>query len=470
MDEAQPRLTDRQRDVLRHVADRKTNAQIADELGVSPETVKSHVSEILGELGVDTREEAAEWWRQQRGMRARFAVANRFSRMPALLKLGLGGAGAAAVAGVVIIVALVLFFDGEDEGGAGAAAGGVTRVALTELPEGVDGRSVMHRSALRIVQPVPPVEHNLDGKWTDLEWSPDASVLAGIHVAFEDDGPADTGVLYLMRAPDWELEEVAVPGGTDRRPMGWSPDGTRLAVLAAEGVAIVSGDGEHVATLGGDGLPWRPLTGFAQTFQGSEVAWSADSELLGIVAGGVAETELVTVVTRDGDSVARMDYEELVRPLHDAIADVPEEAVSIAGGGFIDGELVLNAGIAGDELERYTLFGTIAGDTFDWRVEDGWPPEITNDPESQPEWQTAEEAIAGALTDREPIDLVPVAEGVYAAWVGPPSAADEPGEATGLAVYRDGEVELHELEGHAPQGMEAVANGPTNAFDVARVE
>jgi len=38
-----------------------TNPEIGDRLGISVETVKQHVSEILSKLGVATREEAAAW-------------------------------------------------------------------------------------------------------------------------------------------------------------------------------------------------------------------------------------------------------------------------------------------------------------------------------------------------------------------------------------------------------------------------
>src|SRR5690349_14318710 len=73
----EPRLTERQREVLERIAAGKTNAQIADELGIAFDTVKMHVSNVLAELGVASREEAAAWWRERRRpstrMRAVFA-------------------------------------------------------------------------------------------------------------------------------------------------------------------------------------------------------------------------------------------------------------------------------------------------------------------------------------------------------------------------------------------------------------
>jgi DNA-binding CsgD family transcriptional regulator len=52
-------LTARERDVLRLVADGRTNRQIAEELFISPKTASVHVSNILAKLTVSTRGEAA---------------------------------------------------------------------------------------------------------------------------------------------------------------------------------------------------------------------------------------------------------------------------------------------------------------------------------------------------------------------------------------------------------------------------
>jgi NarL family two-component system response regulator LiaR len=52
-------LTGREREVLALLVEGLSNTQIAERLGISPSTIKSHVSHILAKLGVASRTEAA---------------------------------------------------------------------------------------------------------------------------------------------------------------------------------------------------------------------------------------------------------------------------------------------------------------------------------------------------------------------------------------------------------------------------
>jgi len=54
-------------DVLALIRSGQSNAQIGDTLGISVETVKQHVSQVLAKLGVESREEAATWREQKHG-------------------------------------------------------------------------------------------------------------------------------------------------------------------------------------------------------------------------------------------------------------------------------------------------------------------------------------------------------------------------------------------------------------------
>ena len=57
-------LTGRELEVLRLIAAGSSNQHIARELFVSLDTVKKHVTHLLGKLGAANRTEAAAWARQ----------------------------------------------------------------------------------------------------------------------------------------------------------------------------------------------------------------------------------------------------------------------------------------------------------------------------------------------------------------------------------------------------------------------
>ena len=52
-------LTEREIDVLKHVANGESNQQIAEALHLSERTVGTHVTNILGKLGLENRTQAA---------------------------------------------------------------------------------------------------------------------------------------------------------------------------------------------------------------------------------------------------------------------------------------------------------------------------------------------------------------------------------------------------------------------------
>lgn len=52
-------LSEREIEVLQHVAREETNASIAETLGISPKTVERHVTHIYDKLGMSTRAGAA---------------------------------------------------------------------------------------------------------------------------------------------------------------------------------------------------------------------------------------------------------------------------------------------------------------------------------------------------------------------------------------------------------------------------
>jgi DNA-binding CsgD family transcriptional regulator len=141
-----PHLTPRQRDVLRGIAEGKTNAAIADELGIGFETVKMHVSDILAELGVESREEAAAWWRREQSLGGR---ARAFLAAGLGLKVAAGAAAVGALLVVAVVVGIAVSGDDESDGPgspeATPAGGGYPVGTRTGVPE-VDRFLGLHES------------------------------------------------------------------------------------------------------------------------------------------------------------------------------------------------------------------------------------------------------------------------------------------------------------------------------------
>jgi len=103
-----PAWTRRQREVLDLLVRGRTNPEIAEALGISLDGAKWHVSEVITKLGVDSRDEAAEYWRAHNGLRLRFTRILHGLIASTWLKVGGGIAvvGGASVAIAVVVVAL----------------------------------------------------------------------------------------------------------------------------------------------------------------------------------------------------------------------------------------------------------------------------------------------------------------------------------------------------------------------------
>lgn len=118
----EPQWTPRQREVLDLLVRGKTNGEIASALGISLDGAKWHVSEIITRLGVDSRDEAAEYWRHHNGLRMRFTrIASGFFSSGALK----WSMGTALVAGVVVAAAMVIVALRESGGDEPDQGGGI---------------------------------------------------------------------------------------------------------------------------------------------------------------------------------------------------------------------------------------------------------------------------------------------------------------------------------------------------------
>lgn len=115
-------ITPRQREVARLVAAGRTNSEIADELGITLDGAKYHVSELLTRLGLRRREEVAEWYRAHFGPVARLRSLMRgFLGLPVL---GIA-AGGASIAGIAAIAAVAFI------GVRGAIPAGAARLSTS---------------------------------------------------------------------------------------------------------------------------------------------------------------------------------------------------------------------------------------------------------------------------------------------------------------------------------------------------
>lgn len=113
-------LSPRQREVLDLIARGRTNAQIADALGITLDGAKWHVREILGKLNLDSREEAALYWHRYNSPMARLGrIASGFSIGGSTLKAAL--AGVAVVGVIAVAAATIIAFNttGSDDSGVG---------------------------------------------------------------------------------------------------------------------------------------------------------------------------------------------------------------------------------------------------------------------------------------------------------------------------------------------------------------
>ena len=109
-------LTPAEQRVLNELRKGGTNAEIAERLGVSLDAVKYHISNMLGKLELDNREQLAAWRPERRRLLGLLAIpATLESLGRPLLWAGVVVAGAAAVAVVVVVLLVLSTLDGSEE-------------------------------------------------------------------------------------------------------------------------------------------------------------------------------------------------------------------------------------------------------------------------------------------------------------------------------------------------------------------
>jgi Tol biopolymer transport system component/DNA-binding CsgD family transcriptional regulator len=241
-------LTPREWEVLSLLREGLSNREIGDELGVTRDGIKYHVTQILLKLGVATREEAAAW---HPVAPVDIAPANRFTaRLSGISRLGLIGAAGVLLAGVAALGGAVAYNEiaggGSSTDPADVSAGGPP----TPGPYGVP-------TPTPFGTPIPPY---------------DASNNALGSVADVRDG--NLWLLNLDTGDDWIIvqREVATTFGTTAKDLTafdpeWSVDGQWIAfginntAIGYTTMWVVRpGDGRLESGSGATAWEWSPTT------------------------------------------------------------------------------------------------------------------------------------------------------------------------------------------------------------------
>ncbi|MBE0608769.1 MAG: hypothetical protein IH609_05280 [Dehalococcoidia bacterium] len=241
-------LTPAEQRVLEEVRTGATNPEIAIRLGLSINTVKYHVANMLAKTGLDDRRELRQWCMPREG------TSNWWLR------------GAVALGGLVVVVAAVVAIglfvgdDGQRDIGVWVAYSPGPRTST--LPQRIIVRELISGE-----------EHQLasqDGWLLHApQWSPTGDHL----LALESDSNGGPNRVVVFDRSNWRRSE-AVTGAFSA---AWSPDGQRIVAASSAGVALMDSGGAilavHPDQVGGAPgvLPryWSPGGSHVVVFRGS---------------------------------------------------------------------------------------------------------------------------------------------------------------------------------------------------------
>ncbi len=288
-------LTERQQEVLRLIARGRTNFEIATELGITLETVKYHVTEILTRLEVASREEAASIWR---------ADHRTTSRLRALIptfgaRLGYAAAGVAgvAVAGVFAISLVSGGLRASNDDQTASASPSPTMTPASSSPIA----TVPIRS-FGSLDPTPP-----DATLTPTV--PRGTIVATMTPApnITPTGGTTTPATSLALTPT--LSPPASPSGP-------YPFGTRTGISAVDAViaAAESGDYAQLAAL----ITWHTTNCFSPATPAPYGAILCPADDPSVTTYEVASVEYV-----DGNMFKK--DEALARRIGSALTDLPAD-------------------------------------------------------------------------------------------------------------------------------------------------
>jgi len=365
--------TERQREVLWMLVKGHSNGRIAEELGISLDGAKWHIREIMSKLGVDSRDEAAEYWRAYNGLSLRFsrlfrAVFGAFS-----LKWIAGGTAGAAVASLAVAVVAVVVLrataeradeaDGADAvgqpgtvsplpGGStpGPVPGGLRTLTLAPAVQGVreavlytatgcfqcDGADQSLQRHVTDASGVMTTTTLLESKKGPLSgWvlgavggSPDAALLVAVACGQEDCGGLGPG----NPATRWRVMGSADGGTTWRDAFSATARYVQVSSVSAAGFVVLTVSGPEgqparsfaAVTPTGE----RPLSGPASLPGQAEPVLLGDGRVLWVDTGGTA------VFDDRGSPLALFIPEGATQVIARGVRSLPGGGIAVS---FVDG-------------------------------------------------------------------------------------------------------------------------------------
>ena len=238
-------LSARQRLILDGVAAGKSNGVLAQELGITLDGVKWHVSEMLGETGCRDRHELADWWRRERPPKA----------APALLGLRRPASTAvAAAARIGFMLALTAVLS------AGIYAGWTCRTATPVANIAAPG-------------PLGNVAYvQADDIWVKALPGGEPHQITHGAPASAPKWSASGEWLSYRNA---DRKQVIRADGTDQREVAesaaWSPAADRFAYIAADGALLVED---------ADGGSRETFAGAVAGIRRRDILWAPDGTAL----------------------------------------------------------------------------------------------------------------------------------------------------------------------------------------------
>jgi DNA-binding CsgD family transcriptional regulator len=302
-------LNGRQREVLDLLVRGKTNGEIASALGMTLDGAKWNVSEILGKLGLATREEAADYWRWRNRHGRRVMRSLRGLAGTAAWKWGAGGVATASA--IAVVVGLL-------------AAGGDRRAAPEEfyLEARIDVADRSRGDGVTVPGATPEPPDVATTVSTLRWWAKD-----GDHARWEienrkDDGSTETTAVVVDGTWQWVYSGVThtysksaipeLPDGVEIRPL---PLGAMIGPAGLPSIRALmeafreTGDFDFIREAGTATILGRKTTviEFGPVSRGSTSQW-------GTPAGGDSNQAAPQPIPESSSGVARiwLDEERMV--------------------------------------------------------------------------------------------------------------------------------------------------------------